>query len=189
MKYHHADPSVDYMTFLEECRKAEDEDRASKSKIKGKLKIAAATISSTQSDAIAKQLKRQQQQLDTLMGKMQSMIATLQSHTAQASSTFRQGNPCLWNEGEGGLHIIIGEEDLEVGACLPNLDGWRGQSQLQRPLSQPSSTHPQCWQCGEVEHLKRSCPMLKGKGLFMHSLLETAPCLLACLTESFPMFI
>ena len=64
------------MTFLEECRKAEDDDRAGKTKTKGKLKIAAATISSTQNDALAKQLKRQQQQFDTLMGKVQSVITT-----------------------------------------------------------------------------------------------------------------
>ena len=83
MKYCHAVTSIDYMTLLEECRKAEDEDRAGKSKIIGKLKVAAATIPSTQSDALAKQLKRQQQQFDTLMGKMQSMIATLQSQTTQ----------------------------------------------------------------------------------------------------------
>ena len=50
VKYHHADPSVDYMTFLEECRKAWDEDRAGKPKPKGKLKMAAATISSTPND-------------------------------------------------------------------------------------------------------------------------------------------
>ena len=74
------------MTFLEECRKAEDEDRAGKPKTKGKLKIAATTISSTPNDAVAKQLKRQQQQFDTLMGKVQSMTTTLQSHTAQATS-------------------------------------------------------------------------------------------------------
>ena len=93
VKYCHAHPSVDYMTFLEKCRKAEDDDRAGKPKTKGKLKIAAATISSTPNDAFAKQLKRQQQQFDTLMGKVQSMITTLQSHTAQATSTFRQGKP------------------------------------------------------------------------------------------------
>ena len=100
MKYCHADLSVDYMTLPEECRKAEDEDRAGKTNTKGKLKIAAATISSTQNDALAKQLKRQQQQFDTLMGKVQSMITTLQSHTAQATSTFRQENPSFgmrWN--------------------------------------------------------------------------------------------
>ena len=95
VKYCHAGSSVDYMSFLEECRKAEDKDRASKTKSKGKLKIAGTTISSTHNDALAKQLKRQQQQFDTLMGKVQSMITTLQTHTAQASSTFKQGNPSL----------------------------------------------------------------------------------------------
>ena len=35
VKYHHANPSLDYMTFLEECRKAEDEDRAGKPMPKG----------------------------------------------------------------------------------------------------------------------------------------------------------
>ena len=84
VKYHHADPSVDYMIFLGECRKAEDEDRGGKPKPKGKLKIAAATISSSPNVAFVKPLKRQQQQFDTLMGKVQSMITTLQTHTAQA---------------------------------------------------------------------------------------------------------
>ena len=55
MKYHHTDTSIVYMTFLEKCRKAEDEDRAGQSKIKGNLKVAAATIPSIQSDALAKQ--------------------------------------------------------------------------------------------------------------------------------------
>ena len=78
------------MTYLEECRKAEDEDRAGKPKSKGKLKIAAATIPSSQNDTLATQLKMQQQQFDTLMGKVQSMITTLQFPIAQATSTFKQ---------------------------------------------------------------------------------------------------
>ena len=45
------------MTFLEECRKAEDEERIGQSKFKGELKVAAASIPSTQSDEITKQLK------------------------------------------------------------------------------------------------------------------------------------
>ena len=35
VKYRHADATVDYMIFLEECRKAEDEDGVGKSKPKG----------------------------------------------------------------------------------------------------------------------------------------------------------
>ena len=46
VKYRHADTTVDYMFFLEECRKAEDEDGVGKTKAKGKIKIAAATASS-----------------------------------------------------------------------------------------------------------------------------------------------
>ena len=144
------------------------------------MKIAAATISSTPNDAFAKQLKRQQQQFDTLMGKVQSMITTLQTHTAQATSTFRQGTPSFGmrvrertpfnnNDGRGG----------PGGWGLPPQSRWRGQLQPQRPHSQPSTTHlqqeqgnvktygdNQCWQCGEMGHLKRNCHMLKGKGLF-----------------------
>ena len=80
VKYRHTYSTVDYMSFLEEFRKAEDEDEVGKAKAKGKVKIAAATVSSSaHSDAFAKQLKRQQQQFDTLMGKVQAMVTTLQS--------------------------------------------------------------------------------------------------------------
>ena len=126
VKYCHADPSVDYMTFLEECRIAEDEDRAGKPKPKGKLNMAAATISSTPNDAFAKQLKRQQQQFDTLMGKVQSMITTLQTHTAQAISTFRQGNPSFVIRGRGRTPFNNGGRGGPGGQGLPPQSRWRG---------------------------------------------------------------
>ena len=47
IKYRHADPMVEHMTFLEECRKAEDEDGVGKAKCKGKVKIVAATAISS----------------------------------------------------------------------------------------------------------------------------------------------
>ena len=101
------------MSFLEECRKAEHEDWVGKTKSKGKVKIAAATASSSvQHDAFAKQLKRQQQQP--------------QGHNSQPNITHPQ-------QEQGNVKTYIGN---------------------------------QCWQCGEMGHLKRSCPMLKGKGLF-----------------------
>ena len=77
---------VDYMTFLEECRKAEDENRIGQTKFKGKLKAAVATIPSTKSDEIAKQLKKKKQ-IGTLVGKMKTLVTTLQ--TAQATTSFR----------------------------------------------------------------------------------------------------
>ena len=49
---------------------------------------------------------------------------------------------------------------------------WRGQPQPQRPNSQQTISHPQQEQGNaktytenEVGHLKRGCPLLKGKGL------------------------
>ena len=80
VKYMHADTTVDYMPFLEECRKAEDEDWVGKVKPKGKTKVAAdttTTSSPSYSDPFAKQLKKQQQQVDALMGKVQAMVTTL----------------------------------------------------------------------------------------------------------------
>ena len=72
-----------------------------------------------------------------------------------------------------------GGRGVPGGRGLPPHGRWRGQPQPQRPNSQQNITQPQqeqgnvktytdnqCWQCGEMGHLKRSCPMLKGKGLF-----------------------
>ena len=113
------------MTFLEECRKAEDEDGVGKSKSKGKVKIAAATaIPSAQNDALAKQLKRQQQQFDTLMGKVKAMVTILQSHTAQATSSFRQKNPSFAMRGRGRIPFHNnGVRGVPVEAFLHKLDG------------------------------------------------------------------
>ena len=114
------------MTFLEECRKAEDENGVGKAKSKGKVKIAAATaISSAKNDAFAKQLKRQQQQFDTLIGKVKAMVTSLQSQNAQATSSFRQGNPSFGMGGRGGCPFIVmvGGESLEVEAFLHMADG------------------------------------------------------------------
>ena len=181
VKYRHADISVDYMTFLEECRRAEDGVGQAKPKEKVKIAAAAAAaISSAQNDAFTKQLTRQQQQFDTLMGKVQAMVTTLQSHNAQATSSFRSGNPSFGMRGRGRMPFHSnGRKGVPGGRGPPPHGRWRGQPQPQRPNSQPNITQPQqeqgniktyidnqCWQCGEMGHLKSSCQMLKGKGLF-----------------------
>ena len=70
-----------------------------KSKPKGKVKVAAATTStpspSTYNEAFSRQLRKQQQQFDTLMSKVQAMVNTLQSHNAKAASTFNKGGPSI----------------------------------------------------------------------------------------------
>ena len=182
--YRHADTTVDYMTFLEECRKAEDEDGVGTIKPKGKVKVDAATTTATfplsYNDAFAKQLKKQQQQFDALMGKVQAMVTTLQSHNAQATSPFHQGGSSFGMRGRG--------RGVPGGRGPPPHGRWRGQPQPQRPNSQQTVTYPQqeqgnaktytenqCWQCGEVGHLKKSCPLLKGKGLLQGGNACTAP--------------
>ena len=140
VKYHHADAKVDYMTFLEECRKAEDEDRIGQSKIKGKLKVAAATLPSNQSDEITKKIKKQQQQVDTLVGKMKTLVTTLQM--AQASTSFRQGSPSFGMKGRGRNPYTDRKGDPE-GRGLPFQAGWRGQPLPQRPPFKPRLLHPQ----------------------------------------------
>ena len=171
------------MTFLEECRKAEDEDGVGKTKQRGKVKVAAATTTatspSTYNDVFAKQLRKQQQQFEALMGKVQTMVTTLQSHNAQATSSFQKGGPSLGVRGKGRMPFVNNNgRGVPGGRGPPLLGRWRGQPQPQRPNPKQTTTHPQqeqgnaktytenqCWQCGEVCHLKRSCPLLKGKGL------------------------
>ena len=132
------------MSFLEECRKAEDEDGVGKAKAKGKIKIAAATASSpADSDALAKQLKKQQQQFDTLMGKVQTMVTTLQSQHAKATSSFCQGNPSFGMRGRGRMPFHSDDgRGVPGGRGLPPHSRWRGQPQPQRPNSQQNITHP-----------------------------------------------
>ena len=110
-----------------------------KAKSKGKVKIAAATaISSAQNDAFAKQLKRQQQQFNTLMGKVQAMVTNLQSHNAQATSSFRQGNLSIGMRGRRRRPF-----HNNGGRGGPGGRGrWRGQPQPQRLNSQPNVTQP-----------------------------------------------
>ena len=116
-----------------------------KTKAKGKIKVAAATASSpTYSDAFAKQLKKQQQQFDALMGKVQAMVTTLQSQNVQATSSCCQGNPSLGMRGRGRMPFHSnGGRGVPGGRGLPPHGRWRRQPQPQRPNSQQNITHPQ----------------------------------------------
>ena len=113
-------------------------------KSKRKIKIAAATgISSAKNDAFAKQLKRQQQQFDTLFGKVQAMVTTLQSQNAQARSSFRQGNPSFGMRGKERMPFHSnGGSRVPRGRGLPQQGRLRGQPQPQRPNSQPNINQP-----------------------------------------------
>ena len=68
VKYCFADASLDYMHFLEECRKAEEEGKVGQAKAETKAKLAAATVPSTKEDELTKLPKYKQHQIDVLVG-------------------------------------------------------------------------------------------------------------------------
>ena len=113
------------------------------------------------------------------MSKVQAMVTTLQSHNTQAASTCSKGGPSIGMRGKGRIPFVNpGKRGVPGGRGPPPQTTWRRQPQPQRPNPQQALSHPQqeqgnsktntesqCWQCGEVDHLKRCCPLLKGKGL------------------------
>ena len=68
------------MPFLEEYHKAEDEDKVGQVKAgPPKAKVAAATIPPTREDELAKQLKYQQHQIDTLVGQVKKLVSAVKT--------------------------------------------------------------------------------------------------------------
>ena len=116
VKYCFADPCIEYMHFLEECHKAEDEDKVGQAKaVLQKPKVAAATIPPTRQDELAKQLKYQQHQIDILVGQVKNLVSVVKA-TRASSKGAMTGGP--------GIH--------------PQ-NTWRGGS---RGRGLPAQTHP-----------------------------------------------
>ena len=147
LKYCFADASIDYMQFLEECRKSEEEGKAGQARapVKAKVKAAAATLTPNKDDGLSKQLKYQQHQIDAFEGQVKDLVAVVKAtHT---SSRGKNGNSCTYN----------GKGNPNKG----NTSQQRGQGQRGKDTVKSY----QCWQCGEVGHIRRECPALKDKGL------------------------
>ena len=143
LKYCFADTSIDYMHFLEECRKSEEEGKAGQARAPVKAKIKAAAASPTPNkDDMSRQLKYQQHQIDALVGQVKDLVAVVKAtHTSSRGkngSYNGKGNPNKGNTQSRGQQ------------------GQRGKDTVKQY---------QCWQCGEVGHLRRECPSLKEKGL------------------------
>ena len=80
VKYCFADPHIEYMQFLEECRKAEDENKVGQTKLNPpNAKVAAATVPPTREDELAKQLRYQQNQIDTLVGQVKNLVSAVKA--------------------------------------------------------------------------------------------------------------
>ena len=128
VKYYFADASIDYMQFLEECRKSEEEGKAGqvKATTKAKVKEAAATLLPKKEDDLFKQLKYQQHQIDVLVGQVKNLV-TLVRDTQPSSRMARTGTPSY---GRGAY----GKRTPSTGG-----GGSSGKSQPSQPGATPSA--------------------------------------------------
>ena len=96
LKYCFADASIDYMQFLEECRKSEEEGKAGQTRAPVKAKVkAAATLTPNKDDRLSKQLKYQQHQIDALVWQVKDLVAVVKAtHT---SSRGKNGTSYTYN--------------------------------------------------------------------------------------------
>ena len=122
VKYCFSDPQVDYMQFLEECRKVEDEDRRGQLKSNPpKAKVAAATIPPTRDEELTRQLKYQQHQIDTLVGQVKNLVSAVKATRASSRG-------------------------VSTGGARMSQTPWRGGSRGRGPLGttpQPRARDPQ----------------------------------------------
>ena len=88
IKYCFVDASVDYMHFLLECRKSEQEGKAGQAKAAARVK------------ELTKQLKYQQHKIDALVGQVKNLVSLVRD-TQPSSSVTWTGNPSYWKEGNG----------------------------------------------------------------------------------------
>ena len=101
LKYCFADASIDYMQFLEECQKSEEEGKAGQARAPAKAKVraaAAATLPPNKEDGLSKQLKYQQHQIDALVGQVKDLVAVVKA----THSSPRVGKSGPSYDGKGG---------------------------------------------------------------------------------------
>ena len=98
MKNCFADASMDYIHFLEECRKSEEEGKAGQAKAALKAKAAAATVPPTRQDELTKQLRYQQHQIDALVGQVKNLVSAVSAMQASSSGAM-PWKPFFWEKG------------------------------------------------------------------------------------------
>ena len=113
VKYCFANPQVDYMQFLVECRKAEDEDKVGQVKINpSKAKVAAATVPPTREDELTKQLRYQQHQIDTLVGQVKNLVSAVKSTRTSSRGATTSGTRMSQTTWRGGSRVEVPLEPL-----------------------------------------------------------------------------
>ena len=170
LKFCFADATLDYMYFLEECMKSEEEGKAGQAKTAPKAKAAAATGPPTKQDELTEQLRYQQQQIDALVGQVKNLVSVVRA-TQASSSVARPENPSFGRGGYGRKTQGTWRGG-SWGRGLSSQTQSRSTSQhtVKKPQQEQGAGKTyipnQCWQCQEMGHLKHDCPTLKDKGLF-----------------------
>ena len=111
VKYCFADPCMDYMQFLEECRKVEDEDKVGQIKVNPpKAKVRAATVPPTREEELTKQPQYQQHQIDTLVGQVENLVSAVKSTRASSRGATTGGTrmptQSTWRGGLRGRGLL-----------------------------------------------------------------------------------
>ena len=155
VKYCFADPHIDYMHFLEECRKAEDEDKVEQTKSNPpKAKVAAATVPPTRENELAKQFRYQQHQIDALVGQVKNLVSAVKATRVSSRGANTTGGPGMQtqNSWRGGSR----------GRGLPRQTHPRTtpQPRARNPqLTQGAGPTYRCWQCGRVGIIEGNAPL------------------------------
>ena len=90
----------------------------------------------------------QQHQIEYLGGQVRDLVAVVKA--THSSPRMGKSGPSYIGKGNSGKGITSQN---------------RGQHPQAGKRGKDTSKQYQCWQCGEVWHLKRECPSLKDKGL------------------------
>ena len=175
VKYCLADASVDYMHFLEECRKSEEEGKAGQAEAASKMKAAAATVPPTKQDELVKQLNHQWHQIHAFVGASKKFSVTHKGCTTLLQCG-QDREILLWERGlweKDPRHRAEGT--LGKRASLLSQEPLPSQQfrSLQQEQGATKSYKPyQRWQCEGVGDLKWGCPTLKGIGMFQGGMLK-----------------
>ena len=121
------------------------------------MRAAAATLHPNQDEGLSKQLKYRQHQIDALVGQVKDLVAVVKA--THSSQRVGKSGPSYYGKGISGK-----------GVTSQN----KGKNPQAGQRVKDTNKQYQCWQCGEVGHLRRECPSLKDKGLSQRGSLGAA---------------